>query len=251
MLARRAGLQPRLGRLHPRLERMQSRLKTVQSSRRNCAAVVLLAIAAGSTGVAAHRLDECLQAARIAVEPDRLALELDVTPGVAIAESFIPEIDRDRDGTIAAHEQQEFIRRILGSVDLSLDGHRIELSDGTATFPELAALRTGEGMIRLRTDVAVPRPSAGVHEISFRNRYRGDVSVYLANALVPDSDRVAITAQHHSAEQRELMIDYELHAETATLPWPWIAAAAALALTLSFLRPMPRPSIRAYTAGTP
>ena len=31
------------------------------------------------------------------------------------------------------------------------------------------------------------------------------------------------------------MIDYELHAETATLPWPWIAAAAALALTLSFL----------------
>src|SRR6476469_8779578 len=107
LLARRAGLQPRLGRLQPRC--------------RNCAAVVLLAIAAGSTGVAAHRLDECLQAARIAVEPDRIALELDVTPGVAIAESFIPEIDRDRDGTIAAHEQQEFIRRILGSVDLSLD----------------------------------------------------------------------------------------------------------------------------------
>jgi len=90
-----------------------------------------------------------------------------------------------------------------------------------------------------------------VHQVVFRNRYRGDVSVYLANALVPGSDRVAITAQHHSAEQRELMIDYELHAETATLPWPWIAAAAALALTLSFLRPMPRPSIRASTAGTP
>jgi len=235
LLARRAGLQPRLGRLQPRC--------------RNCAAVVLLAIAAGSTGVAAHRLDECLQAARIAVEPDRIALELDVTPGVAIAESFIPEIDRDGDGTIAAREQQEFIRRILGSVDLSLDGHRLELSHGSATFPELAALRTGEGMIRLRTDVAVPTLSAGVHQVVFRNRYRGDVSVYLANALVPASDRVAITAQHHSAEQRELMIDYKLHAETTTPPWPWIAAAAVLALALVVVRPVPRQSMDATTEG--
>src|SRR4051812_44528125 len=163
LFASRAALQPRLKRLQPRL-------KGLQWSRRNCAAVVLLAIAAASTGVAAHRLDECLQAARIAVEPDRLALELDVTPGVAIAESFIPEIDGDGDGTIPAREQQQFIRRILGSVDLSLDGHRIELSDGTATFPELAALRTGEGMIRLRADVTVPTPSAGVHRVVFRNR---------------------------------------------------------------------------------
>lgn len=230
---------------------MQVRRNRLQPRFPNYAAFVLLAIAAGSTGVAAHRLDECLQAARIAVEPERIALELDVTPGVAIAESFIAEIDRDRDGTIAGPEQQEFIRRILGSVDLSLDGRRIELSDRTATFPELAALRTGEGMIQLRADGAVPMPSAGAHQVSFRNRYRGDVSVYLANALVPDSDRVAITAQHHSGEQRELLIDYELRAQTATVPWPWIAAAAALALALFFLRPTPRASIRAATAGRP
>jgi len=90
---------------------------------------------------------------------------------------------------------------------------------------------------------------AGVHQVAFRNRYRGDVSVYLANALVPASDRVAITAQHHSAEQRELMIDYELRAETTTLPWPWIAAAAVLALALVVVRPVPRQSMDATTEG--
>jgi len=201
-----------------------------------------MAVMTAATSVGAHRLDECLQAARIAVEPERITLELDVTPGVAIADSFIPEIDRDRDGTIAAREQQDFVRRVLGSMDVSLDGRRLELADSTATFPELAALRTGEGMIRVRASVAVPIQSAGAHRVAFRNGYRRDVSVYLANALVPESDRVAITAQHHSAEQRDLVIDYDLHAETPALWWPWLAAAAVLALTLFLIRPVPRRS---------
>lgn len=215
----------------------------LQPRRTACAATVLLCIAI-STRVAAHRLDECLQAARIAVDPGRITLELDVTPGVAIVDSLVPEIDRDRDGTIDAREQQDFIRRLLGSVDLSLDGRRLELTDRTATFPDLSALRTGEGMIRVRASVAVPTQSAGVHQVAFRNRYREDVSVYLANALVPDSNRVTITAQHHSAEQRELAIDYELHAETTAVPWPWILAAALLISTLFAIRSVPRHSIR-------
>ena len=204
-----------------------------------------MAVMTAATSVGAHRLDECLQAARIAVEPERITLELDVTPGVAIVDSFIPEIDRDRDGTIAAGEQQDFVRRLLGSMDLSLDGRRLELADSTATFPALAALRTGEGMIRIRASVAVPTQAAGAHRVAFGNRYRRDVSVYLANALVPDSDRVAITAQHHSAEQRDLAIDYDLRAETPALPWPWIVTAALLALTLFMIRRMPRHSTHA------
>ena len=55
---------------------------------------MLAAAVAAGTGISAHRLDECLQAALIDIAPDRITLELDVTPGVAIAESLIPEIDR-------------------------------------------------------------------------------------------------------------------------------------------------------------
>ena len=35
---------------------------------------------AGGTRASAHRLDEFLQAARIAIEPDRVALEMSLTP---------------------------------------------------------------------------------------------------------------------------------------------------------------------------
>ena len=80
--------------------------------------------------------------------------------------------------------------------------------------------------------------------------YRADVSVYLANALVPESDRIAITAQRHSVEQRELEIDYQLHAETIVLPWSWIVAAALLTLTVFTVRSPSRHSVRTVEAGS-
>jgi hypothetical protein len=52
---------------------------------------VAAACAAGA-GVSAHRLDECLQAARIAIEPDHVGLELDLTPGRAVADAIIADI---------------------------------------------------------------------------------------------------------------------------------------------------------------
>jgi hypothetical protein len=193
---------------------------------------VLAATMAAGSGVSAHRLDECLQAARIDIAPERITLELDVTPGVAIADSVIPEIDRDRDREIAADERQAYVRRVLGSLDLSVDGRPLDVTGGTGTFPDLAALQNGEGTIRLRISVAIPPQAEGEHQVFFRNRYRSDVSVYLANALVPESDRVAVTAQRHSAEQRDLAIDYEVRADAGAVPWPWLVAAAALAIAV-------------------
>ena len=61
-------------------------------------AIVLTTTVAASIAVSAHRRDEYLQAARLAVEPDRVELELDVTPGIAVADATIADLDRDRDG---------------------------------------------------------------------------------------------------------------------------------------------------------
>ena len=53
-------------------------------------ASVLLCVGLGRPApIAAHRLDEYLQAARIAVDVDRVGVELDLTPGVAIAPSVM------------------------------------------------------------------------------------------------------------------------------------------------------------------
>ena len=56
----------------------------------------------GSAEVSAHRADEYLQAARLAIDPARVQIELDLTPGIALAEAIIADIDRNRDGSLSA-----------------------------------------------------------------------------------------------------------------------------------------------------
>jgi hypothetical protein len=73
----------------------------------------------------------------------------------------------------------------------------------------------------------------GNHQVLFRNRFQPDGSVYLANALVPASDRVAVTAQQRDGDQRTLMIDYRIRPASTThlAMWP-LAAAIGGALLL-------------------
>jgi len=79
-----------------------------------------------------------------------------------------------------------------------------------------------------------------MHQVFFHNRYRRDVSVYLANALVPESRRVAVTAQQHDPQQHDLAIDYQLHAGQS-LPLPWLFGSMALAGAIVLARPTTRP----------
>jgi len=198
-----------------------------------------------TVGVSAHRLDECLQAARIAVEPDHLVLELDLTPGVAVAETLIREIDRDGDGAISAAEQNAYVPGVWGSVELAVDGRRLDITNVSASFPETAALRRGEGTITMRSEVRLGTLSGGEHRVQFRNHYRSDVSVYLANALVPVSDRVAVTAQHRAADQRDLTIEYELENDRSQPLATWVLGALMLLGVFAVRHP-----IRAKTVAT-
>ena len=56
--------------------------------------------------------------------------------------------------------------------------------------------------------------SAGSHRLLFRNAHLAGHSAYLANALVPESARVAVTAQRRDRDQSELTIEYTLHGRT-------------------------------------
>jgi hypothetical protein len=188
------------------------------------AAVVLLP----ARDASAHRLDEYLQAARIAVEPDHLLLELDLTPGAAIAATIVADIDRDRDGSLSDPEQQDYARRVLADLDVAVDDRAIAVQPGTATFADTRALLRGDGTIQLRTRLAFPAQAAGAHHILFRNRYRRDISVYLANALVPESSRIGVTAQRRDAQQRDLTIEYQVHAGTSGSPVWWLFGGAAM-----------------------
>jgi hypothetical protein len=161
-------------------------------------------------GLSAHRRDEYLQAARLAVEPGRVELEIDLTPGIAVADAVIAEIDRDRDGTLSADEQRAYFHIVLDAIDLRIDDRPLRVRAVDATFPAVEAFRGGEGTIRVDAAVDLPRLSSGEHHLFFRNAHRLGGSAYLANALVPRNDRITVLAQRRDPEQRDLTIDYVL-----------------------------------------
>jgi len=193
-------------------------------------AVALVAtIVAAGTNLSAHRRDEYLQAARIGIEPRRVELQLDLTPGIDVAERIIADLDRDRNGVLSAGEQRAYVARVLDALELRLDRRApLRLEPFASSFPDLDAMRRGDGTIRIRTAALVSGVSAGNHRLVFRNAYRADVSVYLANALVPDGDRVAITAQTRDSEQRELTIDYAVRGEAPAVALVWLLTCGGM-----------------------
>jgi hypothetical protein len=199
------------------------------TARRSWRSKRLVGLAAGLTVLAiapasAHRLDEYLQAARIAVDPARVEIELDLTPGVAVAQDIVSEIDRDRNGSVAPDEGQAYAERVLGEIQLEVDGRRLPVQLAGRRFPAVPAMLRGEGTIQLQLTAAVPPLANGPHHVRYRNAHRSGVGVYLANALVPASVRVMVLAQTRDRDQRELVIDYELRDDENRPPWWGLAA---------------------------
>jgi hypothetical protein len=196
-------------------------------------------IACGARG-SAHRLDEFLQAARIAIAPDRVQLEIDLTPGISVADSVIAAIDGDRNGVLSRDEQQGYAGRVLTALTLSIDDSTpLAIQLASASVPDPAALRSGDAAIIIRAEAAVSPLPAGLHRLLFRNRHASANSVYLANALVPDSDQVAVTDQQRDGDQRELTIGFVVTGAATGFSryWPWIVLVVALALTVLLTPP--------------
>jgi len=186
--------------------------------------------------VSAHRRDEYLQAARLGIDPGAVQIELDLTPGIAVAEAIIADIDRNRDGSLSQDEQRAYGALVVSALTLEVDGTPIRAQLATTSFPDAEAMRRGEGTVRIQSAATFPALSLGSHQLLFRNSHDPGRSVYLANALVPDSDDVAVTAQRRDSDQTELTIEYVLRAAPATSTSSWLLGGIAAATVLSVLR---------------
>jgi nickel/cobalt transporter (NicO) family protein len=180
------------------------------------------------TTASAHRLDEYLQATRIAVAPGRVALELDLTPGVSLASEIVKSIDRDRNGELTRDEAYSYGHAVLAEIVLTLDGRALSLSLTNIRVPAIAAMEQGLGSIRIDAEAAVTYRSAGRHGLFYRNDHRPAASVYLVNALMPATRAVSIASQRRDVRQREFHLDYAVEPERAAIEWV-IAATALLA----------------------
>jgi hypothetical protein len=191
------------------------------------------AIGLATSSLSAHRRDELLQAARIAIDQDRVEIELDLTPGIAIADAAIAGIDRDGDGRLSDGEQSRYVGDLLASIELDIDGDRLRPTPVSWTFPAVDAFKLGEGTIRVRAQTRLPRLATGEHHFGFRNRFRPIGSVYLANALVPRDASISITAQRRDIDQRELTIEYTLRTGPSTSMAWLLSAMACLSLLMA------------------
>jgi len=177
------------------------------ASRQRAAAALVLGLGF-PLEVSAHRTDNPLQAARIGVEPDRVLVTLDLTPGLAAAPAFLAALDRDRNGAVSTDEQQAYARLVLSAVGLQLDGAPLRPVLVSWSSSDLGALARGEGGVHLELLARFPSVGPGSHRLLFRNRHLAGHSAYLANALIPESPRVSVTAQRRTRDQGDLAIDY-------------------------------------------
>ena len=208
----------------------------VRSSRsRVVAGCALAAAIAASAPLSAHRRDEYLQAARLAIDPGRVEIELDLTPGISVADGVLGQIDTDGDGSVSSIEADAYVVEVLRAITLQVDGRRLSARAVDRVLPAVDAVRRGEGTIRLRIAAPLPALPPGTHHLRFANAHRPDIGVYLANALVPASPAVSISDQRRDFLQREIDVAYVLRAGPADISagaWP-VAGAVALGITLA------------------
>ena len=159
---------------------------------------------------AAHRLDEYLQAARVSLARDRIALEVDLTPGANIASAIVTLLDRDGNNTISPVEAEAYGRVVLTDLMLELDGRPVAMTLTRVETSSIDAMRDGLGSIQLRAVGKVETVAAGRHHLYFRNNHQPAASVYLANALMPDDGDVGVVAQTRDPRQQGVRVEYHV-----------------------------------------
>jgi hypothetical protein len=196
--------------------------------KRQLAATVALLLAL-ATPADAHQLDEYVQASKISVARDLVRVELRLTPGVKVLPRVLAIIDTNGDGAVSTDEQRAYVDRVRGDLSLMVDGSRLPLHLVALGFPSIAEMKEGLGEIRMDFESALPvggeEPSrchperakrvegsaprcADRRLLTFENHHLGDVSVYLANVLVPQDTSIRITAQRRSYEQSSFTVEY-------------------------------------------
>jgi hypothetical protein len=171
-------------------------------------ALLLLAPFVLPSPAVAHQLDEYVQATLVIIEPGNIRLQLNLTPGVAVADKVLPLIDRQRDGVISTNEANAYSELLKRDLVVRLDNRKLDLKLTASNFPPLVELRTGEGIIQMEFSATPPLLTPGSHKVTLQNRHLPKISAYLCNAALPKSPSVKITGQKRNKTQSETEIDF-------------------------------------------
>jgi hypothetical protein len=160
---------------------------------------LLLALLAVPSAVFAHRDDQYLQATLVAIEPSGVRLQINLNPGVAVAEQVIAQIDRD--GAISENEAAAYAESLKRDLTLRIDGQKLELKLTGSEFVPPEELRTGSGIIHIEFSAIFGALAAGSHGLTLENRHLTTISVYLINAVQPRLATIQVTRQKRNENQ--------------------------------------------------
>jgi len=172
---------------------------------------LLLALLSLPFAVFAHRDDQYLQATLVAIEPSGVRLQINLTPGVAVAEQVLAQIDRDRDDVISKNEAAAYAELLKRDLTLRVDGRNLKLKLTASEFVPAAELRTGSGTIQMEFSAIFGPLAAGPHRLTLENRHLTTISVYLINAAQPRFATVEITRQKRNDNQSAGEIEFTFH----------------------------------------
>jgi hypothetical protein len=195
---------------------------------------LLLAFLAFPSALIAHQLDEYLQTTLIAIEPNDIRLQINLTPGVAVADKVLALIDRDGNGIISTNEASAYAALLQSDLIVQLDQQPVELKLNAFNFPELSEIRTGWGIIQMDFSIKHGPLTAGSHKLKLENRHLPAISVYLFNAEQPASDSIRIAKQERNKTQSigEIEFNY-IPPPTASKTIKYFASAAGLFVVLA------------------
>jgi hypothetical protein len=183
----------------------------------------------------AHRLDEYLQAALVAIAADHVEVQLRLTPGVAVLPAVLALIDTDGDGLLSSAEQRAYTARVLSDLTLTLDGQPLSPRITAARFPGSQALRQGLGEIAI--DLNAPLPAFPLprffssHHLTFENRHLRALGAFQVNCLAPEDPAIKISAQRRDYAQTRYDVEYE-QAQVFSV---WPSSVGGLSLWLALL----------------
>ncbi len=199
--------------------------------------VTVIVWTAAATPAHAHRLDEYLQAMTVSVEPGRLALQLRMTPGVAVAPRLLASIDLDGDGTIADAEQRAYTQQVDQDLVAVLDGKPLRPRLVSTSFPQAADLKQGLASILLGFEVDLP-PGGSSRRFILKNHHQSAIAIYLVNCLRPIDPVIRIVAQDRNENQSTYQLDFTRDDATVTQRTSptWSDHSATLALLTTYCR---------------
>jgi hypothetical protein len=193
---------------------------------------VLLGLLAWPRPAESHRLDEYLQATRLAFSRDRVVVELDLTPGVSVAPQVFAMIDRDGDARVSAVEIEAYGQRVLQDLSLRIDGRVCTLTLVRAESPTWDEIREGLGTIRLEAFAEAPLATYGRHRVVYDNTHQPAIGVYLVNALTPSVTDITIGPERRDMLQRRIDLDVDVRTRFATAGWFILMAGGLAALVM-------------------